>query len=217
MTRCSSATRTPSWFLARRVLDDELQRPALLVVDVGDLGLEGDPIAGADRRVILEGLRAVQDFADRHAHRRDVVPERVRLHLQAEGERRRRRQCLVAGGSCGRLVGIDRIRLADRLGEELQATFFDIDGLRRRRPPDMLLVDHVPPLDGVAVNCPSAPDGACASLDPWPNCGAASQLARRKSRKPHPSTQPHECRRQRVSSPNSAEYAPSQLVRRPNR
>ena len=153
MTRCSSATRAPSWFSARRVFDDELQRPALLVVNIGYFGLEGHPIAGADRRVIFERLRAMQDFANRHAHRSDVVPERVGLHLQAEGERRRRRQSLVAGGSRGRFVGIDGVGLADRLGEEFQATFLHVDGLRRRRPPDMLLVDHVPPLEVVGVMC----------------------------------------------------------------
>ena len=73
------------------------------------------------------------------------------------------------------------IRLAYRLGKELQATFLDVYRLWLRRPPDMLFIDHSPPRFPVSVAKPLK----CSSEGPIRRYHvAASRLAGSKSRQP---------------------------------
>ena len=123
------ATSLPALVLHLRLLDDEPQGAALLVVDVDDLLLAGDLVADDDRREILVVLLAVQDQADIDVEQ----AQQAALVGIVVGAAR----CRKVGGAgiaaiarlLGRLlVGVDRVFLADGLAEQP-----DLAGLDRRR------------------------------------------------------------------------------------
>src|SRR5437899_1146961 len=66
-----------------RLIDDELQRTAFLLVDVGDPGLELQGVAGVGHAVIVEGLLRMQDASEVHLERGERLGQVRRLAVQA--------------------------------------------------------------------------------------------------------------------------------------
>jgi hypothetical protein len=123
-------------------LVDERERALALDEHVGDPRVERQPVAGVDRREIVEVLGAVEH--PRHVDA-ELVHPRVgigHLHVEAECVGRRRRQRGMPGSARGVLVDVLRPGLADRLGEQPQAPRLDGGRMRRQVAPDVAAVDH---------------------------------------------------------------------------
>ncbi|MCY1186745.1 hypothetical protein D9M73_276480 [compost metagenome] len=93
--------------------------------------------------MIDEELLSVKNPAKVEADEVEQLHHIAAFAFQALEERWRDRQGFVAGGlRCG-FVGIDRIGFADGLGEEAQATLFNVDAVRADFVPDQIFVCHV--------------------------------------------------------------------------
>ncbi|MNE72641.1 hypothetical protein D3C80_1686000 [compost metagenome] len=92
--------------------------------------------------MVFERLLAVEDA--RRDDAQFVAPGvRRDVELQREEEGRRQRQAGVSGVAGGVLVEVDRVGLADGLGEETQLPGFRGHGEGRQLFADVFLVDHV--------------------------------------------------------------------------
>ncbi|MNN65633.1 hypothetical protein D3C81_1811500 [compost metagenome] len=94
--------------------------------------------------MIDEALLGMQDAPEVEAE--DALDDMVAIApfgLQAHQEARRYRQRAVPGGPGGRFVGVDRVGLADGLGEEAQAALLHLGGGHPQGTADQTLVCHV--------------------------------------------------------------------------
>ncbi|MNF01365.1 hypothetical protein D3C80_2003460 [compost metagenome] len=84
----------------------------------------------------------MQDATEIETEYVQLIDQIATFACEAEQEGRRYGQRRVAGRSGSGFVGVDRIGLANGLGEEAQAALFQLGGGHAERAPDQTLVCH---------------------------------------------------------------------------